>query len=193
MSLEEYILTYRGTTDSGEQGLVCNIPDYYERYIKPLDKKFSEYSFYGSRTVICPLHEDTDPSMGLINHRFLQDVKIYHCFGCGASGTVIRLHQIIQDVYHNRKLSEDEACKELADLFEVPLEEFDDLAEDDYNGKYVAMLKRISKLKDAYTSRSFSQSLLDIRKNSSIDDNERLRLVNVESIKLIATQKKLYS
>ena len=85
MSLEEFILTYRGTTDSGEQGIVCNIPDYYERYVKPLDKRFSEYSLYSSRTVICPLHNDTDPSLGLINHRFLTDVKIYHCFGCGAS------------------------------------------------------------------------------------------------------------
>ena len=193
MSLEEFILTYRGTMDNGEQGIVCNIPDYYERYIKPLDKKFSEYNFYGSRTVICPLHNDTDPSMGLINHRFLTDVKIYHCFGCGASGTVIRLHQFIQDLYHSRKLTEDESCKELADLFGISLSDFDDIAEDDYDGKYVAMLKRIHKLQKSYTIREYSQSLIDLRKNGSLNLPDKLTLLNNESIKMIATQKRLYS
>lgn len=191
MSLEEYILTYRGTTDTGEQGIVCNIPDYYERYIKPLDKRFKEYSFYGSRTVICPLHDDTDPSMGLINHRFLTDVKIYHCFGCGASGTVIRLHQFIQDLYHNRKLTEDEACRELADLFTISLDDFNDLAEDDYEGRYLSMLKRLNKLSKSYTIREYSNTLLELRK-SNLTLSDKLDRINNENIKMIATQKKLY-
>ena len=192
MSLEEFILTYRGTTDSGEQGIVCNIPDYYERYIKPLDKRFSECSLYSSRTVICPLHNDTDPSLGLINHRFLTDVKIYHCFGCGASGTIIRLHQFIEELYHGRRLNEQEACNELADLFGISLEDFEEIADDDYDGKYVAMLKRISKLKNSYTIKTFSSELLNIR-SSDMSLEDKMRLLNNESIKMIATQKKLYS
>lgn len=192
MSLEEFILTYRGTTDSGEQGIVCNIPDYYERYIKPLDKRFSEYSLHSSRTVICPLHDDTDPSLGLINHRFLTDVKIYHCFGCGASGTIIRLHQFIEELYHGRRLTEQESCNELADLFGISLEDFEEIADDDYDGKYVAMLKRINKLKNSYTIKTFSAELLNIR-SSDMSLEDKMRLLNNESIKMIATQKKLYS
>lgn len=193
MTLEEYILTYKGTNDNDEQGIVCNIPDYYERYIRPLDKRFSEYSFYGSRTVICPLHNDTDPSMGLINHRFLSDVKIYHCFGCGASGTIIRLHQIIQDTYCNRRLTEEESCKELADLFGVSLDDFSEIADDDYDGKYVDMLKRISKLQKAYTSKDYAHDLLTLRKENNLSMQDKLRLLNVESIKMISTQKRMYS
>lgn len=193
MSLDEYILTYRGTTDNGEQGFVCNIPDYYDRYIKPLDKRFSEYNLYSNNTVICPLHDDTDPSLGLIKHRFLSGVQVYHCFGCGASGTVIRLHQFIQDIYYNRRLTSDDACKELADLFDIPLEDIDELADDDYDGKYMSMLKRLNSLKRAYTFDSFSRELLEIRKNTDISIEDRLRLLNIESIKMISTQKKLYS
>lgn len=193
LTLEEFILTARGTTDTGEQGVICNIPDYYERYIKPLDKRFAEYNLYSSRTVICPLHSDTDPSLGLINHRFLSDVKIYHCFGCGASGTVIRLHQYIQDLYYNRKLTEKEACMELADLFNVNIEDYDEIAEDDYNTKYVRMLKRISKAKKAYTINDFSRNLLNIRKNSNMNVDDKLSSMNMESVKMIATKKKLYS
>lgn len=196
MTLQDYVLTYRGITDSGEEGVVCNIPDYYERYIQPLDKKrFGSYSLYTSSTVICPFkdHMDTDPSFGLINHRFLEGVKIYHCFGCGAFGTIIRLHQIIEDSYKGRKLSEDEATRDLADLFGIPLDDFNEIADDDYDGKYIDMLKRIEKSKKVYTIREFSDSLLNLRKSQDLSISDMLHSVNNESIKLIATQKKLYS
>jgi len=34
----------------------------------------------------CPLHEENEPSMH-INYR--EDAWVYHCFGCGAKGTII--------------------------------------------------------------------------------------------------------
>lgn len=193
MKLEEYILTYRGITSTGEDGIVCNIPDYYDKVIKPLDKRFSEYSFYNNRTVICPLHTDTDPSLGLIRHRFLQDVKVYHCFGCGASGTIIRLNQHIKDLYFNVKLTEEESCRDLAEIFGVSLDEFDSISEDDYDSKYVDTLKRINKAQSEYTVKDFSRNLLDIRKNIDINLLDKLKLLNSESVKIISTKKKLYS
>ena len=192
MTLEEYVLTYTGTTDSGEEGIVCNIPDYYNRYIKPLEKRFEEYNFYGSRTVICCFHEDHDPSLGLINHRFLSDVKIYHCFGCGAVGTVIRMHQYIQDKYYNRKLTDIESAKEVAELFEVPLDDFEEFEDDDFNGKYISTMKRIDKLKTSYSSNNFSQDLLNLRKREDLNTIDKLNALNTECIKMIATTKKLY-
>lgn len=192
MSLEEYILTYVGVTDKGEEGIVCNIADYYERYIKPLDKRFSEYNLYSNRTVICPLHDDTDPSFGLINHRFYSGVKIYHCFGCGASGTIIRLHQLIQDKYHNIKLTDEEACKSLADLFEIDLSDFEEVDTDDYTTKYNRIMKKICNSRGAYTSKVFHDTLLALRQ-SELSDNDKMNALGTESIKMIATQKKLYS
>ena len=54
MTLEEYILTYKGITSSGDEGFVCNIADYYDKYVMQLDNKFKERSLNGSRLVICP-------------------------------------------------------------------------------------------------------------------------------------------
>ena len=55
------------------------------------------------------------------------------------------------------------------------------------------MLKRIHKLQKSYTIREYSQSLIDLRKNDSLNLPDKLTLLNNESIKMIATQKRLYS
>lgn len=192
MTLSEYILTYKGKTDSGEDGLVCNIPDYYDRYIRPLDKRFKDYSLKGSKLVICCFHDDTDPSLGLIRHRFLTDVKVYHCFGCGSSGTVIRMHQIIQEMYHNVRLTEEEACRDLSRLFNIPLDQFNVRAEDDYEGKYFDLLAKVSSLKGAYTSTDYARDLLNLRGIQNMSVDHKLHQLNIETIKMIATHKRLY-
>lgn len=191
MKLETYILTYRGITDSGEEGVVCNIEDYYERYIRNLKDKFSEHTFYGNRLVVCCFHDDNDPSMGLIKHRHLKDVKVFHCFGCGTSGNVIRMHQLVQEKYYNRSISQKDACYELAKLFGIPVEDVENI-EEDYESKYLFNLKKIDRLKRGYTIMDYKDTLLEIRKTSKKGTKEILERVNRESIKMIATHKRLY-
>lgn len=188
MTLEEYILTYKGITLKGEEGFVCNIADYYDKFIMPLDSKFREYSLNGARLVICPLHDDHDPSLGLINHRFIKGVKIFHCFGCGASGTVIRLHQLVQHKYNNKKLTEEEACMELANMFNIDISDFNELADDDYEGKYAQAMRRLNHLvNDSYNFSDYELELRQARDSS----NMVLSKCNEAMIKMIASTKLL--
>ncbi len=183
MKLRDYILTYQ------EQGKIkANIIDYYEDFIKPLSPHFAHQSL-ATGLVICFFkdHADTDPSLGLMKDRFHKGVMLYHCFGCGKSGDVIRLHQIIQEQYHGVKLNEKEACLALADLFNIPIEEYEDLDEEDYEKAYMRTYRNLDKLARTYTVQDYNLALLELRKKQNV----KLELVNREVIKLIAMTKGL--
>ena len=188
MTLEEYILTYKGITSSGEEGFVCNIADYYDKVVMPLDNKFRERSLNSSKLVICPLHDDHDPSLGLMKRRFPDGSYSFHCFGCGKSGTVIRLHQFVSMMYNNKELTVHEACTELCNLFGIPIPNLEDIAEDDYEKLFYKKFNELDRLEVKYTSKDFASDILAIRKKG-VD----LDLVNSACVKLIATKKELYS
>lgn len=190
MDLIEYVLTYREKQADGTEKIVANIPDYYDKVIHNLDPKYMGRSLHVNRTVICPLHEDNDPSLGLMNHRHLKDVKLYHCFGCNSTGTIIRLHQRIVSKYEKRNITDEESCKELATIFNIPLENFSETSEEDFEKRYMMKMKDIDSHMHDYTSRDYSNEILALRKESKIVD---LKKLNKASIKMIATQKKLYN
>lgn len=191
MTLEEYILTYKGLTSSGAEGYICNIPDYYDKVIADLEPKFKQHSLNNERLAICPLHDDHDPSFGLINHRFIKGVKIYHCFGCGSTGTVIRLHQLIQQKYFNRSITDDESCRELADLFQIDISEYDGVSEEDYDAKYMQSMRKLNHLiKDSYTMQDYELEVRQAR--ASQDRGIILDKVNDALVKMVASKKGLY-
>ena len=64
------------------------IERYYEEIVSEVNPKFKKYSFKTNKTVICPLHDDNDPSMGVIVSK---GKERFHCFGCGAWGGVLDL------------------------------------------------------------------------------------------------------
>ena len=189
-TIQDYILEYKD-----EQGnIVCNLFDYYRRYIKPLNKEFGRYDLFENKLVLCWFkdHEDVNPSMGYINDRQHKGGKVYHCFGCGRTGNVIRLHQLIQSQYFDREIDEVTASKELATLFNIPLDDFDETAEDDYETQYLRRIKRARRIKTLYTVNDYANNLLGIRK-SHTPKNINLADVNAECIKLIASIKYLYN
>lgn len=191
MTLKDYILTYTIKDEQGNEKIAANIPDYYDKIVHNLGDLYKDRSLNYHRTVICPLHDDTDPSLGLMNHRFLPKVKLYHCFGCNSTGDIIRFHQRVESRYHKREINEKTACEELAQLFGIPLEGYADVSEDDYEAKYAQICQRIDKeVKHSYTSRDYSMELMTLRRKSERVD---LQKVNHANIKMIATQKKLYS
>lgn len=186
--LERYVITY--ADDSGK--IVCNIPDYYAMRVKPLAGKFATFSFENTKNnmSICPFHDDHDPSLGLIKHKFLPNVMIYHCLGCGSAGTVVRFHQRIEQQYHNRVLSDKEACIELCSIFNIPVPTEDAFEPEDYNKKTLNKYMKIDKLRKRYTEKQFAEALLSYRKNP---DGIDLNRVNIECIKMISTMKGLYN
>lgn len=188
MTLREYILTY-----AVDDKIVCNLYDYYERFIKHLSPRFEKYSYYTSNLVPCFFrdHPDNDPSMGSIKDKHLKNVRVCHCFGCGRTADVVRLHQILNQQYNDREMTEREACFELAAMFNIPVEEFEELDDDDYEGKYLRNLQKVSRLAEHYTVRDFSQEVLHLRGSYPPGEMDLNRL-NSACVKVIATVKQLY-
>lgn len=189
MTIQDYILSYKVNNE-----IVCNLFDYYDRFIKPLKPEFQKYSLGTSKLVLCWFkdHEDVNPSMGFINDRHHKGGKIYHCFGCGRTGNVIRLHQIIQAQYYDKKITEEEACKELAQLFNIPLGEYDEYTEEDYEKRFVEKLKREDELAKRYTLADYTLNIRKIR-GSDMPLEKKADKINSECIKLIASTKFLYN
>jgi len=59
---------------------------------------------------LCPFHGEKEPSFTVSDEK-----QIFHCFGCGASGSVFDF------LMRSRNLSFAEAVKELANRFSIPL------------------------------------------------------------------------
>lgn len=99
------------------------IIQYYNDNIVPLknklrpDVKFRPMS-ESKVTGICPLHGDSDPSF-----HYWAKKGVFHCFGCGAGGDVIKLHQSISRLYHGENLSRSEATKSLARMYNITIPE----------------------------------------------------------------------
>lgn len=189
MKFTEYIMSYRGLKRDGTEGVVANIADYYDMYVAPKDERYAEHSLNGENLVVCPLHADVNPSMGLIRHKHIKGVQVFHCFGCHASGNIIRFHQRIESQFSHRELSEKDACMELAKMFDIPTEDFDELDDDDFEGNYIRTLKELDSMKNRYSVQDFSYACRDLRKEGVLQDLSRL---NSECVKLIATEKQMY-
>lgn len=189
MNLIDYTLTYRR---DGETEPAITIERYYSRFVQPLDSDFQKASFEnGSKLVLCCFHDDLNPSLGLINHKTLKGVKIYHCFGCNAVGTVVRMHQHIERAYHKRTLTEEESARELCKLFDVPLDTTAALAAQNELQGLAARLYRVAEGMDNYTLFEFRQDLRRAR-NPEMSVRNRLQHIHAASVKLIATKKDLF-
>lgn len=186
MNKEHFILTYRRNGV-----LLITVEDYYERYIKPLDKRFARFGFHNSTTVVCPFksHNDRTPSFGLMAHREYAGVKLYHCFGCNAIGSVVTLHQRIQLDYFGRTLSLDESADDLLKLYCVSAEA------DAVEEQKLTRQERIMCInaKVPYTVRDFERDLLYARDTPNMSADARASLINTAVIKISVSKKRMIS
>lgn len=81
------------------------VREYYEKFIIPINP--SKYRFGSNGKMVCPVHGDHDPSLGVM------DSGICHCFGCNFWGDTIELHQRVMRRHFNKYLPNEEAKKEL--------------------------------------------------------------------------------
>ncbi len=90
------------------------VEDYYEKVVVPLNPR--RFRVSGGK-MICPLHDDHDPSFGIIKKG--DGNELCHCFGCNWWGNIIKLHQSINKKYSNKYISPKESLKELCSIFGV--------------------------------------------------------------------------
>ena len=94
----------------------------------------------------CPFHSEKDPSFTVSNEK-----QIFHCFGCGASGSVFDF------VMRTRNLTFAEAVRELANRFGIPLPEEEETAQAKKIREMAEQLRQINALAAKY----FNRTLLD--------------------------------
>lgn len=98
--------------------------EYYEKVVMPLNTKFKKSK--GDKLVCC-LHEDTDPSLGIISSK--KKGELFHCFGCNSWGDILVLHKRVSLKYFSKSI-DDELCKrELCKIFGV---DYNSLPKEDY-------------------------------------------------------------
>lgn len=89
-----------------------SIVEYFNTMIFPRFPHLGMFSEEGGK-VVCPFHDDINPSMGII-----PGTEVFHCFGCGAHGNVIELHRrFLQTLGYT--LSTEESLTDLTDAFGI--------------------------------------------------------------------------
>ena len=94
----------------------------------------------------CPFHSEKDPSFTVSNEK-----QIFHCFGCGASGSVFDF------VMRTRNLTFAEAVTELANRFGIPLPEEKETPQ---AKKIREMAERLGQM-NTLAAKYFNRTLLD--------------------------------
>lgn len=95
------------------------ILEYYRLFVQPMNP--SRYKIKNEKMMVCPLHNDHDPSMGIMESKSRGEV--YHCFGCGSWGDVVDLHIGVMKRLKGIYMSYDEALRDLCRLFSVNYED----------------------------------------------------------------------
>ncbi len=95
---------------------------------------------------LCPFHGEKEPSFTVSDEK-----QIFHCFGCGASGSVFDF------LMRSRNLSFAEAVKELANRFSIPLPQRQETGRAKRMRELAERLRHVNELAAAY----FNQVLLD--------------------------------
>lgn len=184
-TIEDLVLNSVMKDEYGHEELVVSLPEYYERYVKPLSDRFSNSSLLTSRTAICPFHEDSDPSLGAYNGR-------YHCFGCAAqglesSGDVIRFHQRIEAKYKHREITRVESATELANMFGLDISQATETLEgrEDETGLLKKRLKLASVNRLNYTIRDYRTDLMKVR-TKQYQGSDAIKAISTAQIKMTA-------
>lgn len=107
-------------TSNGE--FKATITDYWDRVVCRVEPNFDRHSFSkGDRRVVCPFHDDVEPSLGLVIDKET-GVEVFNCFGCGAKGTVVVFHELFFKKFGIMKSSNSlDYLKKLASIYKIPL------------------------------------------------------------------------
>ena len=102
------------------------ILEYYRRVVEPMNPR--RYKMKGEKMMVCPLHNDHDPSMGIMLNK--KRGEIFHCFGCGRWGDVVELNVGVRQRLQGIYMTYDESLRDLCRVFDV---DYDSLPKPDIN------------------------------------------------------------
>lgn len=109
--------------------------DYYNVEIARLGGKYNREVDKGAKAVLCPFHDDNNPSLSI--YRGKDGLMRYHCFACGGGGGVIEVHKRLNRERYKRELSREEVIEELSRKFGIELKE-----EEEEEGKKESIFAR---------------------------------------------------
>lgn len=93
-----------------------SIKDYYKKVIVPINP--DRYWLKSDKMMVCPLHDDKNPSMGIIINS--NGEELFHCFGCNQWGTIVDLHKKVSRRLFKKYMSDEDTLKDLCKMFSVP-------------------------------------------------------------------------
>jgi len=118
------------------------IPAYPKKYKGDANKDISVSA------IICPFHDDTDPSFSYEKRR-----NFANCFGCSVGGNVIGIHRAFMSIQLKSKVSYVDALLDLANMYKVEIPKFIvdesdtlEIIEEDIKSKIKDYKERRSKL-----------------------------------------------
>ena len=94
-----------------------SIEDYYTRMVMPSNRRFKKEVSGSKVMMVCPFHNDHDPSLGIIKKK--SGEEICHCFGCNYWGDIVKVPQDFVKRYQNRYINPEESLVELCNIFDV--------------------------------------------------------------------------
>lgn len=90
--------------------------EYYKKFVSPMNPK--RYWVKQNKLMVCPIHNDHDPSLGIIHGK--NGSETLHCFGCNyVAKNVVQFHQDVCRVRQRRIISEEDSIRELCELFNI--------------------------------------------------------------------------
>ena len=91
------------------------IVDYYIKYVIPFNNK--RYFVKSNTKMVCPLHDDHDPSLSVQTHS--DGSETFKCFGCGKYGDIVSLHQGVVKRWKGYSIDREDARQELCKIFGI--------------------------------------------------------------------------
>lgn len=165
-SRSKYLLQFKDP--SGQ--IVVSPRNYYDRYIH-----LHNQTFVDNRMIICPFHDDINPSMGTFYSKDMPGVELFHCFGCGLTGDAIKMHQLWQKKL-GRYVSYSQATTEVANLYSIELPTSEAI------GLLGDLENRSNELNAAINSNKmslaeYSSRLTELKNDTSLSIPERLEFI----------------
>lgn len=155
------------------------IVEYYRRYVIPLNEK--RYKVKNDKMMVCPLHNDHDPSLGVIDNG--KD-EVFHCFGCGSHGNVVQLHKKVVLKLSGRYVSDREALADLARIFGYKLSNLPDFRGDSTTEDDLKSEVSLEKAKDRFDISDYRGMLLEgKRKKKGIAYFNTLMMIMTNEVK----------